>query len=500
MSTLQRDTDPHLLVGEDESSQMPSEPRVNEDPEAFGAEQTPDPATAIEITPPPKSGNIEGFLEENQTNRAQGDGTGTIVASTATLDKFLATSVSATNNPFINNSYSRGDHRLPEANPQSPYAPVSATLEEKMEANEDLGGETKDVSFKNEEAAVVALSKAPPASSSTLPLKAQPEIVPSPAPVAPPPDLAHMPTIIKPLAAPYCPSRNTFRHDEFPDLEEESVEDTYYILVQTLFLVGCLVAAKICMRRYIPWKGEIELGEIGLVYTGLFYLLGVVFGGVNNDLKEAEKMPMDVVCSLDQLEDTFIICGTKVADKVNLMDAQMLILRFARTWRDMLAKVDDGRVTYGDVLNALADIVDLARTWDKQGATACVNITTVVDKIRRIVGRGTVVQRTDVLPSARALLHFFIIMSSILLFIASYKTELACGIVMACVITVTIFMARMINAMDDPFQTKPPAWKRWMFGHMAAVQTFPLVEYILRMERRMEKEYAVATLIAENGK
>ena len=451
-------------------------------------------STTIDVSPPPVAGDIIAFLaaEGRCTSDPSATSAAAIVASPETIDRYIATSVSAANNPFIANSYSRGDHRLPEANPDSPYSGANERIQNAIEANagEPAASAKAAADLLQTTVAMTADEKtntnaggsptAPLQKSGTLPF------IPS-----------SPPTLIKPLLAPYAPARNAFRHDEMPELEEESLEDTYYILLQTLFLVGLLIAAKICMRRYLPWKGEIELGEIGLVYTGLFYLLGVVFGGVNNDLKEAEKMPMDVVCSLDQLEDTFIICGTKVADKVNLMDAQMLLLRFARTWRDMLTGEGGGRVQYGDVLNSLADIVDLARSWDAAGAAACVNITTVVDKIRRIVGRGTIVQRTDVLPSARALLHFFILMSSILLFIASYKTELACGIVMACVITVTIFMGRMIKSMDDPFQVRPSGWGRWVFGHMAAVQTFPLMEYIVRMERRMEREFAIATIVAD---
>eukprot|EP00742_Colponemidia_sp_Colp-10_P028508 GILJ01035832.1.p1 GENE.GILJ01035832.1~~GILJ01035832.1.p1 ORF type:complete len:307 (+),score=41.81 GILJ01035832.1:141-1061(+) len=291
----------------------------------------------------------------------------------------------------------------------------------------------------------------------------------------------------------FDPSRNRFGVDEFPEQEDEPIEDTYSILAQTFLIVSVIIAAKICLREFIPWKGEIELAEISLVFTGLFFLLGIMFSNVNADLKEAEKMPMDVVSSLDQLEDSFILASSKISDKVDLSEMQSLLLAFAISWRDMMLK--DNGITYGDTLHCLSDIVVLVRDWDKKGAANTAPIVVVIDKVRRVVSRGTVVQRTEVLPAARALLNFFVFMSCVLLFLASYKTLVALSMVISCVMTVCIFMARIIQAMDDPFNIRPPLGiQRWIYGHMAAVQVFPLTEYITRMERRKIKSDEAARL------
>ena len=280
------------------------------------------------------------------------------------------------------------------------------------------------------------------------------------------------------------PRKVHFVHDEFPELEEESVEDRYSVLLQTLLIVCVIIALKLLLRNYVPWQGEAELSEISLVFTGLFFILGQMFTIVNADLKEAEKMPMEIVSSLDQLEDAFLLVSGKVQDKVDMLEVQLLLVEFAHNWRDMVLK-ENGR-TYSDCLNSLFALAVVVRDWDRLGAANTGQPPVVIDKIRRMVSRGTVIQRTDVLPAASALLNFFVLMSCVLLFVASYKTEVALAVVMACVMTVCLFMVRILDAMDDPFHLKPPTrWQKWLRGHMAAIQLFPVLEYIVRMERRM---------------
>eukprot|EP00658_Telonema_sp_P-2_P030848 TRINITY_DN23222_c0_g1_i1.p1 TRINITY_DN23222_c0_g1~~TRINITY_DN23222_c0_g1_i1.p1 ORF type:complete len:174 (+),score=48.41 TRINITY_DN23222_c0_g1_i1:104-625(+) len=120
---------------------------------------------------------------------------------------------------------------------------------------------------------------------------------------------------------------------------EMCIRDSKYpILIQTLVIVGLAVAVRVCgFLYYDMFTGYIELGEIGMVFTGLFFFQGIVFNGVKSDLADAEKLPNSVVITLERIEDIFLYSARSVANKrLRFSYAQELLIHFARTWREYL--------------------------------------------------------------------------------------------------------------------------------------------------------------------
>lgn len=117
---------------------------------------------------------------------------------------------------------------------------------------------------------------------------------------------------------------------------------------------------------------------------------------------------------------------------------------------------------HGDCLSTLRELSILLNLWDRSTPSAVAPSTNnglaytnlAIDKTRRMLNRATVIRRTDVLPAARALLIFFVLMACFLILVAIYKTDAGLFFVIAAVASTAIFMTRLIIKMDDPFLVK----------------------------------------------
>lgn len=255
-----------------------------------------------------------------------------------------------------------------------------------------------------------------------------------------------------------------------------SAFDRNKLLLQTIFFAAFPVTLRFLVQRFTGWNGYIDLKDIGLVYTGLFFTAGVLFGGVNADLKEAEKMPQDVANSLEQIEDTFLFM-TKDAENPDMRPVYKTMLRFVVEWKESVHHDSNCQ----RCLTTLSDFVRLAAIWDTENhAKGAAFVGSPVDRIRRVVCRAAVISKTDVLPSAHALQQFFVFSSTVILFFATYMYWQAQVMLMMVVYTVTWFNLRLISFVDDPFVTEIPFGMSFLLGNLRQVHFFSLDEYAMR--------------------
>eukprot|EP00658_Telonema_sp_P-2_P015815 TRINITY_DN16105_c0_g3_i1.p1 TRINITY_DN16105_c0_g3~~TRINITY_DN16105_c0_g3_i1.p1 ORF type:complete len:198 (-),score=31.63 TRINITY_DN16105_c0_g3_i1:39-632(-) len=127
----------------------------------------------------------------------------------------------------------------------------------------------------------------------------------------------------------------------------------------------------------------------------------------------------------------------------------------------------------------------LSAVWDVAGGDGMSGVGGAVSNVRAPLSRAAIISRTTVLPAAQALLMFFVVTASSLMYLVKFKSVIVMTAVMVSVLTVIWFSLRMISAMQDPFNICPPLGIRgWLVGYMATVQIFPLNEYIAKLELR----------------
>src|SRR5207244_5365687 len=70
--------------------------------------------------------------------------------------------------------------------------------------------------------------------------------------------------------------------------------------------VVVVLAIKLGAERLLGFQGVLEFSDIALVLTGGVFLIGFMLSGTLTDYKEAEKIPAELACTLETIEEAFM--------------------------------------------------------------------------------------------------------------------------------------------------------------------------------------------------
>ena len=259
----------------------------------------------------------------------------------------------------------------------------------------------------------------------------------------------------------------------------------YQLILQTAMLATVFAMLKYFLTHYTSFAGSISISDIGLVFTGVFFTIGIIFSQVMMDLKEAEKMSAEMASTLEQLEDGFrLITYQNKAAKRRMHHAYHLLIRLAQAWR--LSLHDDTFDRINDVFATLQEIQRYAISIDKKAGSGVGAILGACDRYRRMAQRSSYLSRTLIAPPVQGLLHFFVFASTVILFFVKYTNDVTQILLMVSVYSVTWFVVRVVSAFDDPFEDEVLLGMAPMLGKQRIVHLFPLDEYCWRVLRRCE--------------
>lgn len=247
------------------------------------------------------------------------------------------------------------------------------------------------------------------------------------------------------------------------------------LLLQTLLLAAIPVAARFLLQHYTGFDGFVEIRDIGLVFTGLFFTAGVLFRTNLVDLHEAEKMPQEMANTLEWIEDIFLLMSRQA--KADMQQVYHTMIRFVVEWKESIRYDTDHKVC----LSTLSDLVRLASIWDaEKKAKGAQYVNAPLDRAKRVVVRAVVIRKTDVLPPAHALQQFFVLSATVLLFVTTYNHWATQVVIMLVINTVTWYNLRLLWFVDDPFVSEVPFGMSFLLGKLRQVHFFPLDEFAKR--------------------
>lgn len=248
-------------------------------------------------------------------------------------------------------------------------------------------------------------------------------------------------------------------------------------MITTLPAVAVVLAAKLGLQYGLHWEGVVEFSEIGIVLTAGVFLTGFMLGGTMADYKESEKLPGEVACQLETLEDVMV---QGAASKPNIAAAPMrvAVLTLTDAIREWLYK----KKTQVEMYAALSSFELVVIQLEKDGAGSYASrAVSELHNLRKIVTRIGVISRTGFLPPAYALLDTLVVLIMGLVLCAKYKTPLAMCILVPFIALIYIYMVRLIRDIDDPFDYAADGSKQGG----AEVELFPLEEYRARLKSRV---------------
>jgi len=244
------------------------------------------------------------------------------------------------------------------------------------------------------------------------------------------------------------------------------------LMVTTLPLVAGVVGMKLFLEEVAGYRGSVEFSDITAVLTAVAFLIGFMLAGTMADFKEAEKIPGDLACALEAVEESLAFAAVRKGGDVRQVRTKVLELTTALS--DYLA----GRRSVAQAYDAFGSLDPVLEELDKLGGTAFV--TRAMSKLgnaRKALTRVEVISNTGFLAPGYALLDVMVVSTVILLMITRFKSALVEYVLVTFITLIYFYMVRLIRDIDNPFELS-------RLGS-AEVDPAPLLAYRERAELRL---------------
>ncbi len=246
------------------------------------------------------------------------------------------------------------------------------------------------------------------------------------------------------------------------------------LMLATMPFVMAAMAGKLFLEHVVHFPGIIDFSDVGIVLNGGVFLIGFMLAGTLTDFKESERLPADLACSLEAIEEAFVQAGVG-RPAIDVAAGRYAIFDVTTTLHAWLHKETDKSAHYA-ALGRLAD--ELYILEGKGAGPHATRGLRDLAALRRTVARIDVISRTGFIASGYALLEVVASGIILLLMISKFKSVVAELIICGFVTLIYVYMIKLIRDIDDPFEYSGN-------GGAADVNLFPLVEYRSRLENRI---------------
>lgn len=254
------------------------------------------------------------------------------------------------------------------------------------------------------------------------------------------------------------------------------------LMLTTLPYVAAVLALKLLLQTVFGFQGLLEFTDMGLVLTASAFLMGFMLSGVMSDFKESEKLPGEIACILETMEDHFrqAHAAKPGVDLAGLVAEVRNLLVAVEAW--LLSKAPRA-----DIYVSLETLLPSLQRLERLGAgQAASKVLGELHTLRKSVTRVSVISRTSFLQSGYALLDTLVSVTVGLLLISRFKTLLAECVLCTVVPLIYVYMVRLIRDIDDPFEYSVSGARG-----AAEVDLFPIEEYRLRLQARITRDAAL---------
>lgn len=241
------------------------------------------------------------------------------------------------------------------------------------------------------------------------------------------------------------------------------------MLTTSPFVMVILLITYLRMQvLFIP--SLLEFSDTAPIITATALVIGFMMAGIMADYKEAEKLPAEMACALQAINDCIEADKANFTDKQEFLALKQRVLTVYHHLMAWLFNNESAENTYA----ALQAILNLSGS----SATFKNNVLKNIDALRRNITRVDVIRRTDFIQTGYALLEIFVTITLSLLIFANFKNSLAQYLVIGSISLIYIYMIRLIRDLDNPFDYENDG----RCAGAAEVDYFPLSELRDRLQ------------------
>ena len=193
------------------------------------------------------------------------------------------------------------------------------------------------------------------------------------------------------------------------------------LMLTTLPYVAAVFGLKVGLEHFFGFAGVVEFSEVGIVLTAGVFLTGFMLAGTMADYKESEKLPAELACTLETLEE-LMVQATVLKPNIALKPLRHAMADLVAALKAWLVKSAAQEAAF----DALSRMHGVLQPLERDGAGGHASkALSELHNLRKTVTRIGVIARTGLLPPAYALLETPMGIIVVLVVAAKFKTSLA---------------------------------------------------------------------------
>jgi hypothetical protein len=241
------------------------------------------------------------------------------------------------------------------------------------------------------------------------------------------------------------------------------------------FVVGS-IGLKLALERGLGVQGWVEFSDMSLVLTAGTFLTGFMLAGTLADYKEAERLPTELSCILETIEETFAQAAV-LRPQVDLPARRGAVLEAGSSLLAWLERRKTSEEMFAALEKLGERILELEPLNCGPYATRAMR---ELHNLRRCATRIGVISRTGFVAAGYVLLYILTGAIIGVTLMARFKNQLTEMILVPFITLIFIYMLRLIRDLDAPFDYSAKGGERGA----VEVELFPLKEYLTRLGAR----------------
>ena len=250
------------------------------------------------------------------------------------------------------------------------------------------------------------------------------------------------------------------------------------LMVTTFPLTLIVVVVKVLLETTFQFPGLVDFAEISLVITGGIFLMGFMLAGTLSDYKESERIPAEMACTMESMEDTFRLAWTFKPQ----FDLKACLIQL-HDLTETILKYFHHQETEETVYRKLDAITEIAVFVERTGMGSTTSwVKREQANLRQLFARMSVIKRTHFISTGYAFLEVLTVVILGLLLISRFDNLIISIILVSFISQIFVYMVSLIKDIDHPFEYPVSGKVR-----AADIDLFPLEEYRRRAEGRIQQ-------------
>jgi len=232
------------------------------------------------------------------------------------------------------------------------------------------------------------------------------------------------------------------------------------VLIKTLPFVISVIFLKMFVFDLFSFNGVhinslIEISDIGIIFTGAFFVVGLMLASTMTDFKESEKIPGEIACNLEAIENSIILAFRSSKDKVASINKDHIRLELIEITECIILWINSKDKDSKIIFKNLSRLNEMAFSFSEKNFDKDVvkGIQENTNALRKQITRTYTISKNDLLAPSKTLLKGIISVIFVLVLLAKFKTIAANYFVTFTISFLFMYLYFLIIGLDDPFNS-----------------------------------------------